>query len=143
MKEDCLDRLAKQGSEDHREEQAFQGALVTQEPKDSRVILARQDFQALQDSLGQRVPQETLGSKAFRDPVGHQVSWEKKELLVLLAFRVPQETLGPRETKAAVGRWVFKVQGVLQAHEDILALRDHQEFQPHFNKMALGQLSRH
>ncbi|KAI1232067.1 hypothetical protein IHE44_0007120 [Lamprotornis superbus] len=129
VKEDCLDRLAKQGSEDHREEQAFQGALVTQEPKDSRLvgmelsradprlllqervrihslgqqgdpweglyrgahtqiqhdsgreistemkgISVRQDFQALQDSLGQRVPQETLGSKAFRDPVGHQVS---------------------------------------------------------------------
>lgn len=36
VKEDCLDRLAKQGSEDHQEERAFQGALVTQEPKDSR-----------------------------------------------------------------------------------------------------------
>lgn len=38
VKEDCLDRPAKQGSEDHREEQAFQGALVTQEPKDSRLV---------------------------------------------------------------------------------------------------------
>ncbi|RLW00423.1 hypothetical protein DV515_00008882 [Chloebia gouldiae] len=93
VKEDCLDRLAKQGSEDHREEQAFQGALGSQEPKDSRETSVRQDSQGLQDCLGQRAPQETLGSKAFRDHVGHRVSW------------------------------VFKVQGVLQAHEDTLALR--------------------
>lgn len=36
VKEDCLDRLAKQGSEDHQEEWAFQGALAMQAPKASR-----------------------------------------------------------------------------------------------------------
>lgn len=143
MKEDCLDRLAKQGSEDHQEEWAFQGALAIQAPKASRETLVRQDFQGLRASLGQRGPQETLVSKAFRDHVGRLASWEKKELLGRLAFWVPQEAQGQRETKAAVGKWVFQVQGVLQAHEDTLALRDLQEFQLHFNKMALGLLSRH
>lgn len=39
VKEDCLDRLAKQGSEDHQEERAFQGALAIQDPKDSRLVV--------------------------------------------------------------------------------------------------------
>lgn len=39
VKEDCLDRLAKQGSEDHQEERAFQGALAIRDPKDSRLVV--------------------------------------------------------------------------------------------------------
>ena len=39
VKEDCLDRLAKQGSEDHQEEQAFQGAPAIWDPKDSRLVM--------------------------------------------------------------------------------------------------------
>lgn len=36
VKEDCLDRLAKQGSEEHQEERAFLGALAIRDPRDSR-----------------------------------------------------------------------------------------------------------
>ncbi|OXB69161.1 hypothetical protein ASZ78_009637 [Callipepla squamata] len=132
VKEDCLDRLAKQGNEDHQEEWASQGAPAIRDPKGSRETLGRQDSQGSRASLGQRDPQETPVSKAFRAHVGHLASWEKKELLVLLAFRVPQEARDQRGTKAAVGTWGFGAQGVLQAHEDTLALRDRQEFQLHF-----------
>lgn len=131
MKEDCLDRLAKQGSEDHWEEWASQGAPAIQDPKASRETLGRQDSQGSRASLGQRDLQETPVSKAFRDHVAHLASWEKKELLVHLASWVPQEARGQRGTKAAAGMWGFGAQGVLQAHEDSLALRDRRDFQLH------------
>lgn len=143
VKEDCLDRLAKQGSEDHWEEWASQGAPAIQDPKASRETLGRQDSQGSRASLGQRDLQETPVSKAFRDHVAHLASWEKKELLVHLASWVPQEARGRRGTKAAAGMWGFGAQGVLQAHEDSLDLRDRRDFQLHFNKMALGLLSGH
>lgn len=135
--------MAKQGREDHWEEWVSQGALEIQDPKANRETLGRRDSRGSLASLGQRDPQETPVSKAFRDHVVHLASWVKKALLVHMAFRVPQETRGRRGTKAAVGTWGFKAQGVLQAHEDSLALRDRQEFQLHFNKMALGLLSGH
>lgn len=48
VKEDCLDRLAKQGSEDHQEELAFQGALAIRDPKDSRLVMTGADQTWLQ-----------------------------------------------------------------------------------------------
>ena len=48
MKEDCLDRLAKQGSEDHQEEPAFQGAPAIRDPKDSRLVMNRAEQPRLQ-----------------------------------------------------------------------------------------------